>query len=101
MAPKLTDELLLSALNEAYLRTEVDKQLTLTGSKKKTTKINWYSFPVLFAQIKSAGVFMTEQGVRQRIYAINKAIRVEGQVYKAEKVKGAPRKKKDYSAFLK
>lgn len=100
MPPKLTDELLLSSLNEAYLRTEVDKQMSLVGNKKKSVKINWYSFPKLYAQIKSAGVFMTEQGVRQRIYAINKAIASAGQVYKAEKLKGAPRKKKDYTAFL-
>lgn len=100
--PKMSDADLAMALDKAYLRTEVDKQLKLDGASKKGTKINWYDFATLRATLKDRGVLLTDQAIRSRIYSINKGIAAMGQAWKAQRPKGAKRtrKPKDYTAFL-
>jgi hypothetical protein len=69
---KLTDSLLAQALKAGHIE---DKQ---TKIAKGAVKENLYSFPTVFLHLQKAGCTVKESAVRQRIYAVNKALAEAG-----------------------
>lgn len=98
MANKLTDVLLSNALLGAYVE---DKQVDIEGIKKPV-KVNYYSMEKVRASIIEAGVTVTDGAIRQRIYAVNKALLKNGrnQQWRAKRKSGTGRAKKQYDLSL-
>jgi len=98
MTNKLTDILLSNALLAAYVE---DKQVKIEGIKKPV-KINYYSMEKVRTCITEAGVTVTDGAIRQRIYAVNKALVRGGrnQQWRAKRKSGTGRAKKQYDLSL-
>ena len=98
---KCNDRQLLKGLNDAWLYTETEKQVKLNKkSKEPPKKTHFYDFETLRASLVEQGVSMTDQAIRQRVYAVNKGLKGTNQSYKAKRKEGLKRKSKDYSMFL-
>jgi hypothetical protein len=96
MSTKLTDQLLAEALKAGHIQ---DKQ---TKIAKGAFKDNLYSFPTVYSHIQKAGCNVKPAAVRQRIYAVNKAMAEAGikQKWKAKRdFTGRKKKELDTSLF--
>ena len=98
MPKKLTDKMFADCLKGAIV---TDKQEKITKAKKGEPKTVLYSFAALRAAIVSEGVTITDGGIRQRVYAVNRGLKEAGiaQVFKAQRVYTG-RKKKAFDASL-
>jgi len=99
---KCSDRQLLKGLNDAWLETKTTKQLKLDRKSKPSPskKEHFYDFGKLRASLVEQGVTMTDQAIRQRVYAVNKGLKDSHQSYKAKRKEGLTRKAKDFSMFL-
>lgn len=95
MAAKLTDQLLAEALKAGHIE---DKQ---TKIAKNAVKYNLYNFTAVYLHITNAGCAVKPAAVRQRIYAVNKAMAAAGvkQKWKAKR-DFVGRKKKELNTAL-
>ena len=95
MSAKLTDKLLAEALKAGHIE---DKQ---TKIAKGAVKENLYNFSLVYLHITKAGCNVKPAAVRQRIYAVNKAMAEAGikQKWKAKRT-FTGRKKKSLDTAL-